>query len=91
MFTKKGCPHCAELKDLLAGLKVKYEEHVVSEMDNYGNIVAALERETGLSTAPNLFIGGKHIGGNDTAQALHKKGDLVKILTQAGVDVAVAA
>jgi glutaredoxin 3 len=90
-FSKAGCPHCAALRTLLDSLSVKYDEHVVSEMENAGDVVAALERATAQSTAPNLFIGGKHIGGNDAAQALHKKGALAPLLLAAGVEVAVVA
>jgi len=68
VFTKKNCVHCTALKDMLNGIEVDYSEFEISELDNYGDIVAALERKTGQNTAPNLFIGQQHIGGNEQAQ-----------------------
>lgn len=91
MFTKKGCKYCASLKSLFATLNVPYEEHVISEMENYGDITAALERATGQRTAPNLFIGGNHIGGNEETQNLHKEGKLIPIVESAGVVLSVSA
>jgi len=76
---------------MFKSLNVPYAEHVISEMDNYGDIVAALERATGQRTAPNLFIGGKHIGGNEETQNLHKEGKLIPILEAAGVEQIVSA
>lgn len=35
---------------------------------------------TGQRTVPNIFIGQKHVGGNDKLQALHQKGELVGML-----------
>lgn len=90
MYTKKGCQFCAALKSLLDGLGAVYKEYVISEMPNSGDIIAALERATGRNTAPNLFIGGKHIGGNEVAQELHGNGKLQKLLAEAGVDIKVS-
>ena len=39
---------------------------------------------TGLRTFPNVFIGGKHIGGNDSTQALNRSGALKPALRAAG-------
>ncbi|KAJ9562499.1 hypothetical protein OSB04_007659 [Centaurea solstitialis] len=35
-------------------------------------------------TVPNVFIGGKHVGGCDSTIALHQAGKLVPMLTEAG-------
>lgn len=88
VFTKKDCPYCAELKALFGDIGINYAEHVVSEMENGGDIIAALERATAQKTAPNLFIGGKHVGGNEETQNLYKNGKLVGMLKEAGVEVA---
>lgn len=91
VFTKKGCPHCASMKDLFSNLGVQLSEHEISEMENYGDIVAALERSTNQTTAPNLFIAGNHVGGNEQAQDLHSQGQLVPLLQEADVQVKVSA
>lgn len=47
-------------------------------------IAAELMKLTGLRTFPNVFIGGKHIGGNDSTQALNRSGALKPALRAAG-------
>ncbi|CDF34066.1 5'-adenylylsulfate reductase (glutathione), APR, Rhodoplastic [Chondrus crispus] len=91
VFTKKGCKYCAALKDLFKDIGVHYSEHEISEMANYGDIVAALERLTGQTTAPNLFVGGKHIGGNQETQTMHADGKLVPLLESVGAQISVSA
>lgn len=91
VFTKDGCPYCKSLKDLFDSLSVPYTDLVISNMDNYGDIVASLERLTGQNTAPNVFINSNHIGGNEETQNLYKDGKLVGILEEAGVKVSVSA
>ncbi|KAK8687108.1 hypothetical protein V6N13_085940 [Hibiscus sabdariffa] len=48
------------------------------------DIQAALAEWSGQRTVPNVFIGGKHIGGCDATTALHNEGKLVPLLTEAG-------
>lgn len=45
---------------------------------------AALHDWTGQRTVPNVFIGGKHVGGCDDTVRLHQEGKLVPMLTEAG-------
>lgn len=91
LFTKEGCPYCKAAKALFDSLGVPYTEYIISSMENYGNIVAALERTSDQKTAPNLFIGGKHVGGNEDIQTLHTQGKLIPKLEAAGVQVSVSA
>ncbi|OIW15400.1 hypothetical protein TanjilG_15783 [Lupinus angustifolius] len=48
------------------------------------DIQLALAEWTGLRTVPNVFIGGKHIGGCDTVLEKHRAGQLVPLLNDAG-------
>jgi len=48
------------------------------------NLIYCRLELTGQRTVPNVFIGGKHIGGNDKTQDLHRKGDLVPLLKAVG-------
>lgn len=91
VFTKKECPYCKAMKDLFADIGVPYTEHVISEMENYGDVVAALERATNQKTAPNLFINGDHVGGNEETQNLHGSGELIPLLEAADVQMQVVA
>ncbi len=61
LFTRSGCPHCARAKALLQKQGVAYEEAVVGAQVTSRAVRAA----TGRSTVPQIFIGGRYIGGAD--------------------------
>ena len=65
LFTKPGCPHCARAKSLLKGQGLAYEEIALGD----GLTSRAVRAATGRSTVPQVFIGGKHIGGADDLEA----------------------
>jgi glutaredoxin 3 len=46
-----------------------------------------LEMVTGQWALPNIFIGQKHVGGNDKIDQLHALGDLKEIIRQAGQEL----
>ncbi|KAK3033043.1 hypothetical protein RJ639_035669 [Escallonia herrerae] len=48
------------------------------------DLQSALAELSGQRTVPNVFIGGKHIGGCDKTTAMYKAGQLVPLLTEAG-------
>jgi len=61
LFTKPGCPFCAKAKTLLTEKGFDYEEIVLGK----DATLASLKAVTGRETVPQVFIGGKHIGGSD--------------------------
>ena len=61
LFTKPGCPFCKKAKDLLTEKGYAYEEVVMGA----GATLTSLKAITGRDTVPQIFIGGKHIGGSD--------------------------
>lgn len=61
LFSKVGCPHCAHAKALLEQRGMNYEEAVVGRDVSSRAVRAA----TGRSTVPQVFIGGRYIGGAD--------------------------
>jgi len=63
IFTREGCPHCARAKELLHERGVKYEE--IKTGQGTGVSSRTLRATTGRSTVPQVFIGGKHVGGSD--------------------------
>lgn len=73
LFTKPTCPHCLKAKRLLQEKGVEYSEHYV---DTPEAIKAMLHHSGGRNTVPQIFINGKHIGGNDDLQALNASGGL---------------
>lgn len=61
IFTKPGCPFCAKAKQLLQDKGLQYEELVLGQ----DATTVSLRAITGRSTVPQVFIGGRHIGGSD--------------------------
>jgi glutaredoxin-like protein len=65
LFTKPGCPFCAKAKILLKDAGYEYEEIVLGTQAT----LASLKAVSGRDTVPQVFIGGKHIGGSDDLEA----------------------
>jgi glutaredoxin-related protein len=50
-------------------------------VENDSAIQKELFRLTQQSTVPNIFINGRHVGGNSDLQALHQKGELLELVS----------
>ncbi|WNJ96389.1 glutathione peroxidase [Vibrio ruber] len=61
IFTKPGCPFCAKAKQTLIDRGLQYEEVVLGK----DATTVSLRAITGRSTVPQVYIGGKHIGGSE--------------------------
>ena len=69
IFTRQGCPHCARAKAVLEANNVVYEEVQLGK-----NVtMSAVRAVSGKGTVPQLFIGGKLIGGADDVEAYFGK------------------
>lgn len=68
IFTKPGCPFCAKAKALLKEKGLSYEEIVLGRDAS----TVAVRAITGRTTVPQVFIGGRHIGGSDDLEAYFK-------------------
>ena len=76
VYSKSYCPFAKQTKDLF---KSKGIDAKIVELDQVGNgqdIQNKLKEMTGQGTVPNVFIKGKHIGGNSDVQALNAAGNL---------------
>ncbi|KAK9087691.1 hypothetical protein Syun_030085 [Stephania yunnanensis] len=84
VFSKSWCSYSSEVKALFKRLGV---DPFVVELDEMGpqgpQLQKLLERLTGQHTVPNVFIGGKHIGGCTDTVKLHRKGELEPLLLEA--------
>ncbi|CAA6666501.1 unnamed protein product [Spirodela intermedia] len=84
VYSKTWCSYSMEVKALFKRLGV---EPLVIELDELGpqgpQLQKVLERLTGQFTVPNVFIGGKHIGGCTDTVKLHHKGELTGLLSEA--------
>ncbi len=65
IFSKPGCPHCARARDILERNGVVYEEVSLGKGITFSTVRAV----SGRGTTPQVFIGGKHIGGADELEA----------------------
>ena len=70
IFTKAGCPHCARAKALLEANGVAYEEVQLGKSITFSTVRAV----SGRGTAPQVFVGGRHIGGADDLEAYFQAG-----------------
>ncbi|CAN8273520.1 unnamed protein product [Cochlearia groenlandica] len=84
VYSKTWCSYCSEVKTLFKKLDVT---PLVIELDQLGpqgpQLQKVLERLTGQHTVPNVFVGGKHIGGCTDTVKLNRKGDLEVMLAEA--------
>ncbi len=78
IYTKAFCPYCARALRLLAEKGAAVEEYdITMGGPKRGEM---LERSNGGTTVPQIFIGGRHIGGSDDLIALDQAGGLDPLL-----------
>ena len=78
IYTTPFCPYCDRAKALLARKGVSFEE-----MDApHGSAArrSSIERSGGRTTVPQIFVGGRPIGGSDELSALERAGKLDSLL-----------
>jgi glutaredoxin 3 len=90
VFAKSYCPHCKSSQTIIETIKKEsssstWNSRILSldHMDQDGSMIqSSLLERTGQRTVPNIFIGGKHIGGNSDLVTLYKSGELLKMLSE---------
>ncbi|XP_071717570.1 monothiol glutaredoxin-S10-like [Rutidosis leptorrhynchoides] len=84
VYSKTWCSYSSEVKSLFNRIGV---QPLVVELDQLGDqgpqLQNVLERLTGQHTVPNVFIGGKHIGGCTDTITLHREGELEPLVAEA--------
>jgi thioredoxin reductase (NADPH) len=85
VFSKSWCPYCKRALEALAvegvvGAPVLF---VVSLDRDANGIQSTLATMTGRRTVPNVFVGGKSIGGGDETVSLQRSGELKALLLAA--------
>jgi len=87
VFSKTYCPYCKRALEALRieGVKGKPFLNVIdlTAMENSGEVQDTLQEMTGRRTVPNVFVGGKSIGGGDETTGLQRDGKLRPLLEQA--------
>ena len=61
VISKPGCPFCAKAKQNLIDHGLQYEEVILGK----DATTVSLRAITGKTSVPQIFIGGKHIGGSE--------------------------
>lgn len=79
IYTTMFCPYCHNAKTLLSSKGVAFNEIKV-DGDREGRR-AMSARAGGRSSVPQIFVGGRHIGGCDDLYALDSSGELDRLLT----------
>lgn len=82
IYTRMMCGYCAAAKRLLDKKGVSYTEHDASFSPELRQEMIA--KANGRTTFPQIFIGGRHVGGNDDLQALAADGRLDRMLADSG-------
>jgi len=65
VFSREGCPYCVRAKGLLRDAGIRFEELVLNRDFSESTIRAV----SGMSTVPQVFINGDHIGGSEDLEA----------------------
>lgn len=65
LFSREGCPHCAEAKHLLVEKGIDYEEIIIGQHVS----VLAMKAVTGVTASPQAYVDGNHIGGLDNLKS----------------------
>ena len=78
IYTKTFCPYCARAKKLLETKGAAYDEYEIS-MDA-AKRAEMIHRANGRTTVPQIFIGGRHVGGSDDLAELERQGQLDSLL-----------
>ena len=81
IYTQPWCPYCARAIKLLEKKGAAYQE--VSAPQGTPERQESIRRAGGRTSVPQIFIGGRHVGGCDDLYALDAKGELDKLLQAA--------
>jgi glutaredoxin 3 len=78
IYATMFCPYCARARRLLDSKGVKYTEIDVDV--TAGARDEMMKKAGGRRTVPQIFIGGRHVGGSDDLHALDREGKLDAML-----------
>ena len=78
MYATSWCPYCEAARQLLRRKGVSFEEISIEAEPAQREIMI---RRSGRHTVPQIFIGGRHVGGSDDLHALDAAGGLDPLIT----------
>jgi glutaredoxin 3 len=77
MYATGWCGYCARARQLLDRKGVSWTE---IDVDAVSGARAEMQRRSGRSSVPQIFVGERHLGGFDDINALESRGELDQIL-----------
>ena len=80
IYTQQYCPYCHYAKELLSRKGVSFREIDVTTDREMRQ--AMMERASGRTSVPQIFVGAVHVGGCDELYALEDAGKLDPLLQQ---------
>lgn len=80
VFCKTTCPFCVMTAELFDSLDQPFTKINLNDLPDGVDVQDKLAEMTGQRTVPNVFINGKHLGGNDDTQKAAKSGKLQELL-----------
>lgn len=81
IYTRSTCPYCIRAKRLLEMRGASFEEVDINRQPE--RRAEMIGRAGGRTTVPQIFIGGRHIGGCDDLFELDMEGKLEALLAAA--------
>jgi glutaredoxin 3 len=81
MYCTGTCPYCQAADRLLARKGVSDVERVRVDLEPARR--AEMQQKSGRRTVPQIWIGGRHIGGCDELHDLEQAGELDQLLAKA--------
>ena len=90
LFALEWCEFCWSVRKMFAEYEIPYRavdlDSVAYQEDNKGGkIRKAIEQRTGLKTIPQIYVGGKHLGGASETFDAVKDGSFAKMLVENNV------
>ncbi|MDA8251990.1 MAG: glutaredoxin 3 [Rhodospirillales bacterium] len=78
IYTQPWCPYCARARALLERKGVDYTE--IDAPHGTPERAESIRRAGGITSVPQVFIDGRHVGGSDELIALDRAGKLDPLL-----------
>jgi len=91
LFALEWCEFCWSVRKMFAEYEIPYrsvdlDSVAYQENNKGGNIRKVIEQRTGLKTIPQIYVGGKHVGGaSETFDAI-KDGSFQKMLEENSIN-----
>jgi glutaredoxin 3 len=85
IYTQPWCPYCSRAMRLLAGkgAPMGIDLREIEAPHGSPERAESVRRSGGLTSVPQIFIDGRHVGGCDDLMALDRKGELDGLLQAA--------